>query len=78
MKDKGQPKQQSFILLYPVRVSGWDVGEEGGLEDEAALPHSTSLWSSQSPHSGLWGILILDLRELWSQAAVLMKKCSVL
>lgn len=39
------------------------MGEEEGLEDEATLPHSTSLWPTKvhtlNTHPGSWGILVL-------------------
>lgn len=39
------------------------MGEEEGVEVEAALPHSTSLWSTKvhtlNTHPGSWGILVL-------------------
>lgn len=76
LQEKGQPTQQRNLSCGP--LSGWDTGEERGLGDEAALPHSTSPWSAQNPHSVLWGIDTLDSGEFWCQATVLMKKCSVL
>lgn len=80
LQDKGQLQQQrnlSCSLLYPIHVSGWDVREEGGLEDEAALLHSASLWSAQSPHSEYTSIFWLMGNFSASQGIKERMQCSL-
>lgn len=50
------------------------MGEEEGVEVEAALPHSTSLWSTKvhtlNTHPGSWGILVLGHSVNLSQCSL--------